>query len=148
MPLLYLIVAEELGAEAFLAYSPNHSYIRFLADNGKWYNIELTNGMFSTSSYILQSGFVKSEALLNKIYMQNLSDKELMAQFYTDLTNAYIAKYGYDDFVGNVVSKALELYPQNHHNRILRYKHLSNLRKIEPLVPCRKGFAYRFDKCL
>ena len=113
MPLLYLIVAEEIGAEAYLAYSPNHSYIRFLADNGKWYNIELTNGMFSTSSYILQSGFVKSEALLNKIYMQNLSDKELMAQFYTDLTNAYIAKYGYDDFVGNVVSKALELYPNS-----------------------------------
>lgn len=113
MPLLYLIVAEEIGAEAFLAYSPNHSYIRFLADNGKWYNIELTNGMFSTSSYILQSGFVKSEALLNKIYMQNLSDKELMAQFYTDLANGYIAKFGYDDFVGNVASKALELYPNS-----------------------------------
>lgn len=113
MPLLYLIVAEEIGAEAYLAYSPNHSYIRFLADNGKWYNIELTNGMFSTSSYILQSGFIKSEALLNKIYMQNLSDKEVMAQFYTDLANAYIAKYGYDDFVGNVVSKALELYPNS-----------------------------------
>lgn len=113
MPLLYLIVAEEIGAEAYLAYSPSHSYIRFLADNGKWYNIELTNGMFSTSSYILQSGFVKSEALLNKIYMQNLSDKELMAQFYTDLANSYIAKYGYDDFVGNVTSKALELYPNS-----------------------------------
>lgn len=113
MPLLYLIVAEEIGAEAFLAYSPNHSYIRFLADNGKWYNIELTNGMFSISSYILQSGFVKSEALLNKIYMQNLSKKELMAQFYTDLANAYIAKYGYDDFVGKLASKVLELYPNS-----------------------------------
>lgn len=113
MPLLYLIVAEEIGAEAYLAYSPSHSYIRFLGDNGKWYNIELTNGMFSTSSYILQSGFVKSEALLNKIYMQNLSDKELMAQFYTDLANSYIAKFGYDDFVGNVTSKALELYPNS-----------------------------------
>lgn len=113
MPLLYLIMAEELGAEAFLAYSPNHSYIRFLADNGKWFNIELTNGMFSTSSYILQSGFVKSEALLNKIYMQNLSDKELMAQFYTDLANGYIAKFGYDSFVGNMASKALELYPNS-----------------------------------
>lgn len=113
MPLLYLIIAEEIGAEAYLAYSPNHSYIRFLADNNKWYNIELTNGMFSTSSYILQSGFIKSEALLNKVYMQNLSDKELFAQFYTDLANGYIAKFGYDDFVGNVASKALELYPNS-----------------------------------
>lgn len=111
MPLLYLIIAEEMDAEAYLAFSPNHSYIRFLADNGKWHNIELTNGMFSTSSFILQSGFIKSEALLNKTYMQNLTKKELLAQFYTDLANGYIAKFGYDDFVGNIISKALELYP-------------------------------------
>lgn len=113
MPLLYLIIAEEIDAEAFLAYSPNHSYIRFLSDNDKWYNIELTNGMFSTTSYILQSGFIKSEALLNKIYMQNLSDMELKAQLYTDLALGYIAKFGYDDFIGNVISKALELYPNS-----------------------------------
>lgn len=134
MPLLYLIVAKELGAEAFLTYSPNHSYIRFLADNGKWYNIELTNGMFSTSSYILQSGFVKSEALLNKIYMQNLSEKELMAQFYTDLANGYIAKFGYDDFVGKVASKALELYPNSISANMIR----ANLLTMEFEYACKQ----------
>ena len=50
MPLLYLILAEEINAEAYLSYSPNHSYIRFPDDNRKWHNIELTNGMFSTTS--------------------------------------------------------------------------------------------------
>lgn len=113
LPLLYLILAEAIEAEAYLALSPNHSYIRFPADNGKWYNIELTNGMFSTDSYILQSGYIKSEALLNKIYMQNLSQEELLSAQLTDLAQGYIHKYGYDGFVKKVINKALELYPKS-----------------------------------
>jgi hypothetical protein len=113
MPLLYLILAETINAEAYLALSPNHSYIRFPADNGKWYNIELTNGMFSTDSYILQSGYIKSEALQNNIYMQNLSRKELLAEQLSDLAQGYIRKYGYDEFVGKTIDKALELSPNS-----------------------------------
>lgn len=113
MPLLYLILAEQIGAKAFLALSPNHSYIRFQDDVGKWYTIELTNGMFSTTSYILQSGYIKSEALQNKIYMQNLSKKELLSQFYVDLANGYTHKFGYDEFVQKLITKALALYPNS-----------------------------------
>lgn len=113
MPLLYLILADEIGAEAYLSLSPNHSYIRFPDDNGKWYNIELTNGRFSTTSYILQSGYIKSEALQNKIYMQNLSRKELMAQQLADLAQGYIHKFGYDEFITKVIDKALQLHPNS-----------------------------------
>ncbi|THF52836.1 hypothetical protein E6C50_01090 [Flavobacterium supellecticarium] len=113
MPLLYLILANEIGAEAYLSLSPNHSYIRFPDDNGKWYNIELTNGMFSTTSYILQSGYIKSEALQNKIYMQNLSRKELMAQQLVDLAQGYIRKFGYDEFIAEIITKALQLHPNS-----------------------------------
>lgn len=113
MPLLYLILAEEINAEAYIALSPNHSYIRFPDDNGKWHNIELTNGMFSTTSSILNSGYIKSEALSNKIYMQNLSKKELLSQFYVDLAMGYIRKFGYDEFCAKVIEKALALYPHS-----------------------------------
>ncbi|WP_289056956.1 hypothetical protein [uncultured Flavobacterium sp.] len=113
LPLLYLILAEEIGAEAYLSLSPNHSYIRFPDDRGKWYNIELTNGMFSTESYISQSGYIKSEALQNKIYMENLSKKELLSKHFSDLAEGYIHKFGYDEFAQSVIDKALELYPNS-----------------------------------
>lgn len=113
MPLLYLILAEEIGAEAYLSLSPNHSYIRFPDDKGKWYNVELTNGMFSTESYISQSGYVKSEALENDIYMANLSKKELLSKHLSDLAEGYIHKFGYDEFTQNIIDKALELYPNS-----------------------------------
>lgn len=113
MPLLYLILAEEIGAEAYLALSPNHSYIRFPDDKGKWYTVELTNGMFSTESYILQSGYVKSEALQNRIYMENLTKKELLSKQLSDLAEGYIHKFGYDEFAQEIINKALELYPNS-----------------------------------
>ena len=113
LPRLYLILAEEIGAEAFLSLSPNHSYIKFKDDEENWYNVELTNGMFTTESMILQSSFIKSEALQNGIYMQQMSEKQLLSQLYSDFSQGYARKFGYDPFVKKVINKALELYPNS-----------------------------------
>lgn len=113
MPLLYLTLAEQIGAVAYLSESPNHCYIKFQDELGKWYNLELTNGMFTVSSFILNSGFIKAEAIQNKIYMQNLSKKELLSQFYVDLASGYVHKFGYDEFIEKTANKALELAPKS-----------------------------------
>ncbi|WP_333621019.1 hypothetical protein [Sphingobacterium multivorum] len=113
MPLLYLILAEQIGAEAFLVMSPNHSYIRFKDTDGEVLSVELTNGMFSANSFVLNSGYIKAEALKNKLYMQNLTKKDVLSQTYVDLASGYIHKFGYDEFVAKVLGKALELNPNN-----------------------------------
>ncbi|WP_027385155.1 hypothetical protein [Chryseobacterium gregarium] len=113
MPLLYLMLAEEMNTEAYLAYAPNHTYVKFRDGEGEWQNAELTNGIFTANSLILESGYIKSEALQNDIYMKSLSKKELLAQFYADLANGYIHKYGMDEFVGHTLDKALEYAPNN-----------------------------------
>jgi len=113
LPRLYLILAEEIGAEAFLSLSPNHSYIKFKDEEENWYNVELTNGMFTTESMILQSGFIKSEALQSGIYMQQMTKKQLLSQLYSDFAQGYARKFGYDPFVKKVIDKALELYPNS-----------------------------------
>jgi hypothetical protein len=113
LPLLYLTLAEEIGAIAYLSVSPNHSYIKFQDEKEKWYNLELTNGMFTVSSFILNNGFIRAEAMQNKIYMQNLSKKELLSQFYADLASGYLHKFGYDEFVAEIANKALELSPNS-----------------------------------
>lgn len=120
MPLLYLILAEQIGAEAFLSFSPSHSFIKFRDEKDKWYNVELTNGMFTANSFIVNSGYIKAEALQNQIYMKSLSKQELLSQFYVDLADGYIHKFGYDEFVEKVVDKALELYPNNIHAQMIK----------------------------
>ncbi|MDB9954824.1 hypothetical protein OAD49_04610, partial [Flavobacteriaceae bacterium] len=99
--------------EAYLSLSPNHSYIKFRDEDDNWYNVELTNGMFTTDSMILQSGFIKSEALQKGIYMQQLTSKQLFSQLLTDFGGGYTRKYGYDAFVKKVIDKALELNPNS-----------------------------------
>lgn len=113
MPLLYLILAEQIGAEAHLVMSPNHSYIRFKDTSGEMLSVELTNGMFSANSFVLNSGYIKAEALKNKLYMQNLGKQDILSQTYVDLASGYIHKYGYDEFVSKVLDKALALNPNN-----------------------------------
>jgi hypothetical protein len=125
MPLLYLILAEEIGAEAYLSTSPNHSFIKFKDENNKWYNIELTNGMFTTPSFMINSGYIKAEALQNKIYLQNLTKQELLSNFYVDLANGYIHKFGYDDFINEVVSKSIELNPNNINAQMIKANYLA-----------------------
>lgn len=139
LPLLYLILAEQIDAEAFLSMSPNHSFIKFRDENNKWYNIELTNGMFTAPSFILNSGYIKAEALQNKIYLQNLTKTELLSNFYVDLANGYIHKFGYDEFVGEIIEKALQLYPNNINAHMIkanylatRFEHVCFQLKINP----------------
>jgi regulator of sirC expression with transglutaminase-like and TPR domain len=142
LPLLYLMLAEQIGAEAYLSFSPNHSYIRFPDDDGNIFSLELTNGMFSTNSFVLQSGYVKSEALLNKIYMQELSKQELLSQMYAYLAGAYLHKYGYDEFIGEVLDRSLELYPNNINARMykanyqaVKFEYAASQLGIDPYNP-------------
>lgn len=111
MPLYYLMLAEAMQTEAYFSLAPNHSYIRFVDDEGTMRNMELTNGMFPTDNAFLESGYIKSEALQNKIYLENLTRKELLGMAYFDLARGYVSKFGYDEFVNKVIDKALELYP-------------------------------------
>lgn len=124
-PLLYLILAKEIGAEAQLAYAPNHTYIKFQDDNRIWHNIELTNGMLTTDAFVLQSGYIKAEALQNKIYMQPLTDKQLLSHCFSDLALGYAKKYCYDSFVEEVVNKSLELDPNNIHAHMVKANYLT-----------------------
>jgi hypothetical protein len=113
MPLLYLILAEELGVKAWLSYSPSHTYIRLQDDKKTWFNLELTNGHYSASSWILSSGFIKSEALKNDLYMDTLSKKELIAGTLNELGKGYTKKFGYDRYVHLCAETTLKHHSNN-----------------------------------
>jgi hypothetical protein len=111
MPLFYLILAQELGAESYLTFSPNHSFVRFKSENGDWYNAELTCGAIISDAAILESGYVKAEAIKSGIYMDTLSQHETVACLLNTLANSYVHKYGYDSFVKQCADTVLKYYP-------------------------------------
>jgi len=113
MPLFYMLMAEALDTEAYLAYSPSHSYIRFATSPKHWINFETTASAFITDASILQSGYVSAEALANKIYMQNMGKKEVIAACLLDLAQGFARKYGADQFYLDCVTLALQHNPKD-----------------------------------
>ncbi len=98
MPLYYLAIAEQLGVEAYRAFSPRHSFVRIQDDMGEWHNIELTNGHIMSDAHYMNNSYIKAEALQSKIYMEAMTTSETVAELLNDLAHSYIGKYGYDDF--------------------------------------------------
>lgn len=111
MPLLYLIMCEATNTEANIAYSPMHSYIKFKDTNNEWHNLELTNGHIVSDAYVIGSGFISSEALKNRIYMQPQTKKQIIQECLTDLVAGYVFKYGYDEFAKQNISYILKNEP-------------------------------------
>ena len=113
MPELFLNVAQAMNAEAHLAFAPEHSYIKFKDERGDWHNIELTNGKLTSDAFILGSGYIKSEAIQNKLYMRPMDKKEVIAHMFWVLARNYHEQHGWDSFVLKCINKTLE-YSPNH----------------------------------
>jgi len=113
LPRLFMIISEELGSKAYLALSPNHSYIKIPIGKNKWQNIELTSGLLTSDAFIIKSGFVKSASIENKIYMDTLNKKEIVATSLFEMANGYLHKYGYDNFYIMCVDLGLKYHPNN-----------------------------------
>jgi hypothetical protein len=113
MPLLYLLIAEQLGANAQLSLAPQHSFIQFKDKEGKAMNFETTNGNLVSNTWLTQSGYITSMALQNKTYINPLSQKQIYAQMLGDLLLGYLAKMPYDDFAEKIRQKVLAVNPNN-----------------------------------
>jgi len=113
MPLLYLAIAEQLGAKAYLSLSPEHSFIQYFNENGYRYNFETTNGNLVNQTWLMQSGYINATALKNRTYLDTLSNRELFAEILSDLLQNYTEKLGYDEFSEQLTNQIIEFNPNN-----------------------------------
>lgn len=132
LPYYYKILAEAIGAEAYIAYAPIHTFIRYRdADNlfpEDWVNVELTNHQYKPEFCYIEFFEINEKALQNKVYLNPLTDRETVAAQLSDLAFAYKVKYGvYDDFTWLCSSKSYEYYPQHYNTLIMMGKSLDIL---------------------
>lgn len=115
LPYLYKILSEELNIPAYLAFAPNHIYIKTFSKKMGWYNTELTSGTFPVDAWLMASGYISVEAVQNGLYMDTLSTKQSVANCLLDLAQGYQHKFGKDnpDFVLKCCSTVLKYHPTN-----------------------------------
>ncbi len=120
LPYLYKIIADRVGAKAYIALAPLHLYIRHQDAEGKWWNYETTTGTYSRSSFIMESFHVNEKAIRSGLYMTNLTNKETVVQCLFDLLCIYERKTGFysNDFVRKCYTLGLKYhYADNLHSR-------------------------------
>jgi len=134
MPLMYLILAEEINAKAWLSLAPEHSFVIF-NDGRTFYNYETTNGNPVTYDWLMESGYINSMAIKNRIYLDTLGQDGLMSTLLADLIMGYTNKFGYDNFMASMVDTLLSINPKSIQGQIFKADLLvletkNNLQKV------------------
>ena len=133
LPYLYKILCEEFGAKAYLAYAPNHIYIKQHSKAFGWYNTELTSGMFPIDAWLMASGYIHLNAVQSGVYMDTLSQKQSIGACLVDLAMGYEKRFGVGDgsFILKACEKVLEHHPTNINALLLQAETRMSLWKVE-----------------
>lgn len=131
LPYLYKILCEEFGTKAYLAYAPNHIYIKQHSKAFGWYNTELTSGMFPIDAWLMASGYIHLNAVQNGVYMDTLSQQQSIGACLVDLAMGYERKFGTGDgsFILNACDTVLKYHPSNINALLLQAETSMNLWK-------------------
>jgi len=119
LPLLYLILAEEMDTKAWLSLAPEHSFVIFNSDYGLT-NFEATNGNIVTEEWLMQSGYINSNAIRNRIYLDTLGRNGLFSTLLADMVMGYVNKFGYDQFMNSMVDTLISINPKCVQGHIFR----------------------------
>jgi hypothetical protein len=131
LPMYYRVLAEAIGAKAYIAYAPAHVFIRYLNEDKiypeDWVNVELTTHQLTPEFWIKDNFEITEKAIDNKIYLYPLTAKETIAAQLADLAFGYWNKYKiYNDFTLNCADKSLKYYPQNPKSLLIKRKSLES----------------------
>jgi hypothetical protein len=123
MPRFYKIIANELHATAWISTAPQHLLIKFPASNGTIYNFEATRGAIVSDQAVVMSGYITPTAIKNKVYLDTLNNRQLLAQMVADLAQGYWAKIkGCDYLTQSMVNYILTIDPNNISGLMLKAK--------------------------
>jgi hypothetical protein len=124
MPLLFVTLSQEMGAEAYLSFSPSHCFAKYRSGQ-TFKNVELTNGHITTDAWVLVSGMVKAEALKSKIYLDTVGRRAQIACMMQDLAAGYIKKFGSDYFAGRCIETGLQYYPNDAYGLAMKANYIT-----------------------
>lgn len=132
LPWTFKLLAEELGATAYLAHLPNHCFIMYKDEDDlfpeDWVNVEITSHQYVPTFWNKEHFEVKDSAISVGTYLTPLTDKQTIACQLADLAFSYYKKYHvYDEFTLKCVDVALQYYPMNPNAIIIRGKSLDAL---------------------
>ena len=114
LPALYLILAEQLGVQAYLSFVPHHALIMYPRNDGSLVNYEVTASTKLSSKWYKEILHIKTEAIKSGIYLKPLNKREIIGNLAIDLAHGYIRKNGLYDIklINDCIKTASNQFPK------------------------------------
>jgi hypothetical protein len=136
LPAIYLVLAEGLGAKCYLAFAPQHSFIKYPDNNGRIHSYEPTSNWKISDKWYQDNMFISPKATATGIYLDTLNSKQIVANCLLDLAFGYMKKHGAanGEFVNDCITSAMQQFPKK--NNINAYFVYSGLlaRQLERVL--------------
>ena len=118
LPIVYLILAEQLGAQCYLSYAPIHSFIKYPDKKGIIHDFEATSNWYISDQWYKENFNIKTLAVNKKIYLNPMDKQQIIACAMIDLACSYGKKIGIADgaFITKCVDTAMNYFPNKEAN--------------------------------
>ena len=116
MPVVYLSLAERLGATAYLSLAPQHSFIKYPDKAGNIVNYEPTSNWKISDKWYADNMAITPEARRSGIYLDTLNSRAIVADCILSLAAGYMQKYGSADgrFVDDCLGASMPCFKRPH----------------------------------
>lgn len=113
MPILFVILGQRLGIDVSLSLAPLHVLVTFTDEKGVTQYLETTSGAYPARKEWLKKEFnITDIAVDNRIYLQKLNKKEMVAVMGATLMEHAIKQGNYDKAIG-IANVILSAHPYN-----------------------------------
>lgn len=134
LPWTFKIIAEELGANVYIAHAPRHSFIMYQDEDNlfpeDWVNVELTSHQYQPTFWIKEHFNISDSAITVGTYLKPLTNKQCVACQLSNLAMVYHYKFNqYDTFTLKCTNKSLEYFQMNPIAIIIKGKSLETILK-------------------
>lgn len=113
MPLLLVVLGQKLGLQITAARAPMHVFVKYRSDDGQWINLEATgNGSAARDVWIRENSPMTDQAIANGLYMQPLSQTEVVVLM-ADTLVQHLKEQHQEDQVLALTDLLLKHHPRN-----------------------------------
>lgn len=114
MPVVYMLLAEEMGIKSYLSMAPSHWFIKYPDNTGHIVNYEATSNWKLSDNWYADNLAILPEAIRSGIYMDTLNTEKIVANCAFDLATGYMRSAGPDtNFILDCLRVGVQHFPRS-----------------------------------
>lgn len=119
LPCAYIVFSEAMGVNASISFVHQHSFVKYKNSNGTIENYEPTVDWHMSDNDYMEDVPVMAEAIKNKMYLQALTKKQMIASFMIDLAYNFHREHWTKDgkFMNECIDYAMKYFTNGEGHR-------------------------------